>query len=98
MLSATVEERRLAAIAGLEFQCCLMHDDPGEVSPILEAFERVLDIASFAPGGWGALIDGLRSCKGAEDVKAFCRAFTMVITVEGQGDGPACAHDGAVEL
>ncbi len=79
-LHATGDRQQQAA--KLSVLVAKIHATPEDVGPITEAFIRVLDIASFAPGGQHALIDGLTHCEAVQEVLAFCKMFVHVCTLD----------------
>lgn len=89
-------ERRAQSIAELTICAVRMNSNPADAAPIVEAVERILEIAADAPGGWAAVIDGLKASQSAQDVAAFCRAYVNVLTVESRNDECNPVHDFAM--
>lgn len=68
--------------------------DTNEKFEAVHAFFAVLDLAAESPGGWNALIDGVRASGRAAEVVSFCRAFTMVCAAANNTIEDAhCVHD-----
>lgn len=87
-------DARGQAVAVLSTLTAKMNASPEDAAPVAEALERVLDIAAYAPGGWGSLVDCLKASNSLNDVLSFCMAFAQIVAVEGLGDPTmTVAHD-----
>jgi hypothetical protein len=76
-----VADARQQHAAELSVLVARINSAPEDIAPVAEALERVLEIASFAPGGWNALIDCIVASTSRAEVLAFCRAFTSIVVV-----------------
>lgn len=80
--TGALDDARLQHASRLGVLVAKINATPEDVGPIQEAFCRVLDIASFAPGGQQALLDRLADCEQVQEVLAFCRAFVHLVAID----------------
>lgn len=80
--AAPVDDARQQQAAELSVLVAKINATPEDVGPVTEAFLRVLEIASYAPGGQQSLIDGLASCQKTNEVLAFCKMFVNIIAID----------------
>lgn len=97
MHNDSVLDIRAQNVARLSINAAQMNSYPDDTKPIVEAFERVLEIAAAAPGGQMALLDELLKCNSHAEILAFCKLFaSMAIAHAAMYDTEAqgsVAHD-----